>query len=259
MPDVLDPVTPASAQTHYDKARARIIEDTLASFGAPGHIVEVHHGPAVTQFGVEPDFVESRNGKTRVRVAKIVSLTDDLALALAAPTIRIQAPVPGKAYVGIEVPNSELTMVTLRELIESEAFRKIKTPLRFAFGKDVAGKPVFADLSAMPHLLIAGTTNSGKSVLVNAILTSLLLNNSPDDLRLVLVDPKRVELTGYNGIPHLLAPVVVDADRVVGALQWMLREMDLRYKRFAAASVRNIVDYNRQIRRPSALPGGGHR
>jgi S-DNA-T family DNA segregation ATPase FtsK/SpoIIIE len=195
---------------------------------------------------VEPDFVENRAGRTRVRVSKIVNLADDLALSLAAPSIRIQAPVPGKAYVGIEVPNTELTLVSLRELIENDAFRKIKSSLRFALGKDVAGKPVCADLTAMPHLLVAGTTNSGKSVLVNAILTSLLLNNTPADLRLLLVDPKRVELTGYNGVPHLLAPVVVDAERVVGALQWVLREMDARYKKFSKAGARNILDYNQK-------------
>ena len=244
--DILDPASPALVQSHYDKDRARIIEETLASFGTPAHIVEIHRGPAVTQYGVEPDFIESRNGRTRVRVAKIVNLADDLALALAAPSIRIQAPVPGKAYVGIEVPNSELSLVSLRELIETDAFKKIKSTLRFAFGKDVAGKPVCADLTNMPHLLVAGTTNSGKSVLVNAILTSLLLNNSPRDLRLVLVDPKRVELTGYNGIPHLLAPVVVDAERVAGALQWVLREMDSRYKRFASSGARNINDFNQK-------------
>ncbi|HCS39416.1 MAG TPA: cell division protein FtsK [Anaerolineaceae bacterium] len=244
--DILDPASPAGIQSHYDKDRARIIEETLASFGAPGHIVEIHRGPAVTQFGVEPDFIENRAGRTRVRVSKIVGLSDDLALAMAAKSIRIQAPVPGKAYVGIEVPNTELTLVSLRELLENEAFRKIKSSLRFALGKDVAGRPICADLTAMPHMLVAGTTNSGKSVLVNAILTSLLLNNSPSELRLLLVDPKRVELTGYNGIPHLLGPVVVEADRVVGALQWCLHEMDTRYKKFAKAGARNIVDYNKK-------------
>ena len=244
--EILDPATPAAVQSHYDRDRARIIEETLASFDAPSRIVEIHRGPAVTQFGVEPEFIETRTGRTRVRVAKIVNLADDLALALSAPSIRIQAPVPGKAYVGIEVPNTELSLVSLRELIETDVFKKIRSSLRFAFGKDVAGKPVCADLTAMPHLLIAGTTNSGKSVLVNSILTSLLLNNTPLDLRLVLVDPKRVELTGYNGIPHLLAPVVVDAERVAGALQWVLREMDSRYKRFSAAGVRNLMDYNRR-------------
>ena len=242
--DILDPATPATIQSHYDKDRARIIEETLASFGAPAHIVEIHRGPAVTQFGVEPDFIENRSGRTRVRVAKIVSLEHDLALSLAAPSIRIQAPVPGKGYVGIEVPNSELSLVSLRELVETETFRKVKSNLRFALGKDVAGKPVCADLAAMPHLLIAGTTNSGKSVLVNAILTSLLLNNTPSDLRLLLVDPKRVELTGYNGVPHLLAPVVVDAERVTGALQWVLKEMGQRYQKFSDSGVRNIAGYN---------------
>ena len=244
--EILDPSSPTAVQSHYDRDRARIIEETLASFDAPSRIVEIQRGPAVTQYGVEPEFVESRSGRTRVRVAKIVSLADDLALALSAPSIRIQAPVPGKAYVGIEVPNSELSLVSLRELIETEAFKKVRSNLRFAFGKDVAGKPICADLASMPHLLIAGTTNSGKSVLVNAILTSLLLNNTPLDLRLVLVDPKRVELTGYNGIPHLLAPVVVDAERVAGALQWVLREMDSRYKRFSKEGVRNILDFNRK-------------
>jgi len=242
--DILDPATPSTIQSHYDKDRARIIEETLASFGAPAHIVEIHRGPAVTQFGVEPDFIENRAGRTRVRVAKIVALEHDLALSLAAPSIRIQAPVPGKGYVGIEVPNSELSLVSLRELVETETFRKIKSNLRFALGKDVAGKPICADLANMPHLLIAGTTNSGKSVLVNAILTSLLLNNTPAEMRLLLVDPKRVELTGYNGVPHLLAPVVVDAERVTGALQWVLKEMGQRYQKFSDANVRNIAGYN---------------
>jgi len=244
--DILDLATPAVVQSHYDQGRARIIEETLASFDAPGRIVEIQRGPAVTQYGVEPEFIESRGGRTRVRVSKIAGLANDLALALSAPSIRIQAPVPGKAYIGIEVPNSELSLVSLRELIETDAYKKIRSSLRFAFGKDVAGKPICADLTSMPHLLIAGTTNSGKSVLVNAILTSLLLNNSPLDLRLVLVDPKRVELTGYNGIPHLLAPVVVDAERVAGALQWVLGEMDSRYRRFAEEGVRNIMDHNRK-------------
>lgn len=242
--DILDPATPSTIQSHYDKDRARIIEETLASFGAPAHIVEIHRGPAVTQFGVEPDFIENRAGRTRVRVAKIVALEHDLALSLAAPSIRIQAPVPGKGYVGIEVPNSELSLVSLRELLETETFRKIKSNLRFALGKDVAGKPICTDLANMPHLLIAGTTNSGKSVLVNAIITCLLLNNTPADLRLLLVDPKRVELTGYNGVPHLLAPVVVDAERVTGALQWVLKEMGQRYQKFSDANVRNIAGYN---------------
>jgi S-DNA-T family DNA segregation ATPase FtsK/SpoIIIE len=243
---ILDPATPVTIQTHLDKDRARTIEETLASFSAPSHVVEIHRGPTVTQFGVEPDFIETRNGRMRVRVAKIVSLSDDLALALAAPSIRIQAPVPGRSYVGIEVPNTEIAVVGLREVIESEAYRKVKSSLKLALGKDVAGKPICADLTSMPHLLIAGTTNSGKSVCVNSILSSLLLTNSPSELRLVLVDPKRVELTGYNHIPHLLAPVVVDPERVIGALQWVIREMDARYHKFNAAGVRNISEFNRR-------------
>jgi S-DNA-T family DNA segregation ATPase FtsK/SpoIIIE len=148
--------------------------------------------------------------------------------------------------VGLEVPNTEIAVVGLREVIESEAYRKIKSSLKLALGKDVAGKPICADLTSMPHLLIAGTTNSGKSVCVNSILSSLLLNNSPAEMRLLLVDPKRVELTGYNRIPHLLAPVVVDADKVVGALQWVIREMDARYHKFAKAGVRNILEFNKR-------------
>ena len=243
---ILDPASPVAIQGHLDKDRARIIEETLASFSAPGHIVEIHRGPTITQYGVEPDFIETRTGKMRVRVSKISSLENDLALALAASSIRIEAPVPGKSYVGIEVPNSEIAMVGLREVLESDSYRKVKSSLKLALGKDVAGKPVCADLTNMPHLLIAGTTNSGKSVCVNSILSSLLLNNSPAQLRMLLVDPKRVELTGYNHIPHLLAPVVVDADKVVGALQWVIREMEGRYHKFSKAGVRNIVEFNKR-------------
>ncbi|MBN1372458.1 MAG: DNA translocase FtsK [Anaerolineaceae bacterium] len=244
--EILDPPTIESVRTNVEHERAKLIEDTLASFGAPVHVVEVHRGPTVTQYGVEPDFIETRNGRTRVRVGKIAALVDDLALALAAQRIRIQAPVPGRSYVGIEVPNAEVTRVMLREVIESEGFQKLRSPLRFALGKDVAGKSISYDLASMPHLLVAGTTGSGKSVLVNAILSCFLLNNSPADLRMILVDPKRVELTGYNGIPHLLAPVIVEAEKVVGALQWVQREMDARYHRFSQLGVRNIQEHNKK-------------
>jgi DNA segregation ATPase FtsK/SpoIIIE, S-DNA-T family len=242
--DILDPATIEAAKSNQDAERGKVIEETLASFGAPVRVVETQRGPTVTQFGVEPLYLENRSGRTRVRVAKIVALADDLALALAAPRIRIQAPVPGRNFVGIEVPNLEVSRVMLRDVMESDAFRKIKSPLGFALGKDVAGHGRPYDLAAMPHLLIAGTTGSGKSVCVNSILTCLLINNSPAQLRMILVDPKRVELTGYNGIPHLLAPVVVDAEQVIGALQWVQREMDARYHRFSQVGARNIVDYN---------------
>ncbi|MEL7645443.1 MAG: DNA translocase FtsK, partial [Anaerolineaceae bacterium] len=169
---------------------------------------------------------------------------DDLALALKASRIRIQAPVPGRGYIGIEVPNSRTSIVSMDELVESPSFNTNPNPLKFPLGKNVAGQPYTADLADMPHLLIAGTTGSGKSVCLNAMLASYLLTLTPDQIRFMMVDPKRVELTGYNGIPHLLAPVIVDAEKVVGALQWMQREMDLRYRMFAEANVRNITEYN---------------
>jgi S-DNA-T family DNA segregation ATPase FtsK/SpoIIIE len=247
--DILDPGGESAVNEDFIQQRARLIEDTLASFGAPAQVVAISRGPTITQFGVEPLFLESRGGvRTRVRVSKIASLADDLALALAAPRIRIQAPVPGHSYVGIEVPNEEMTRVALRDILEGEVFKNFRKPLAFALGRDVAGMPSIASIESMPHLLIAGTTGSGKSVCVNSILTCMLLYHTPDDLRLVLVDPKRVELTGYNGVPHLLGPVVVEMERVIGALQWITREMDKRYHMFAQAGSRNIVDYNAKMK-----------
>lgn len=250
--NILDEGSAPEVNDEFIQQRARLIEETLASFGAPAQVVEISRGPAITQFGVEPLFVETRNGRKRVRVNKISALADDLALALSAPRIRIQAPVPGRGFVGIEVPNEEMTLVALRDILEGEIFQRKRSSMSFAIGRNVAGLPQIASLDSMPHLLIAGTTGSGKSVCVNAILTSFLLHNSPDDLRLVLVDPKRVELTNYNGIPHLLAPVIVEVDRVVNTLKWMTREMDKRYHLFAKIGARNIGDYNARIK----LQGG---
>ena len=247
--EILEPGAVSRADETFDRERARLIEETLRVFGAPAQVVEINRGPVITQFGVEPDFIEGRGGRrTKVKVSKISSLADDLALALAAPSIRIEAPVPSKGYVGIEVPNTEVSLVALREVIEAQNFQKMRTRLKLGLGIDVSGGSVIADLAAMPHLLIAGTTGSGKSVCVNAIISCLLLQNTPDELKFVMVDPKRVELTYYNGIPHLMAPVVVELERVVSALQWVSREMDRRYHLFAQVGVRNIGDYNRRVK-----------
>ena len=245
--EILNPVQVPINEDESDLDRARVIEETLRSFSTPARVVEIRRGPSITMFGVEPDYIENSKGKTRVRVNKITGLADDLALALRAPRIRIQAPVPGKGYVGVEVPNTKTTLVSLLEIIESNTFINNKSALKFALGKDVSGQPFTADLASMPHLLIAGTTGSGKSVCVNAILAGYLLTLTPEQLRIVLVDPKRVELTGYNGVPHLLAPVIVDAEKVIGALNWMQREMDMRYRNFSEIGVRNITEYNLKV------------
>ena len=230
------------------REQVEIIEHTLDSFGAPAKVVEINQGPTVTQFGVEPQFIERRSGKrTKVKVGKIAGLADDLALALAAHSVRVEAPVPGKGYVGLEVPNPQKMLVSLRDVMDSTAFSRISSPLGLGLGQNVSGRPVAADLAKMPHLLIAGATGSGKSVCVNSIIACLLLQNTPEQLRMVMVDPKRVELTGYNGIPHLVAPVVVNMERVIGTLQWALREMDMRYQKLAEAGARNITDYNRKV------------
>ncbi|MCJ7568704.1 MAG: DNA translocase FtsK 4TM domain-containing protein, partial [Anaerolineales bacterium] len=246
---ILERGVASRADETVDRERARLIEETLRVFGAPSRIVEINRGPVITQFGVEPDFIEGRGGRrTKVKVSKISALADDLALALAAPSIRIEAPVPSKGYVGIEVPNTDVSLVALRDVLEAKSSQNIHTTLKLGLGKDVSGGAVIADLAAMPHLLIAGTTGSGKSVCVNAIISCLLLQNTPDELRFVMVDPKRVELTYFNGIPHLMAPVVVELERVVSALQWVSREMDRRYHLFAQVGVRNIGDYNRGVK-----------
>ncbi len=227
------------------RKRIEIIEETLASFGVPGRVVEVNQGPVVTQFGVEPGYIERRDGKRiKVKVSKIQALADDLALALAAAPIRVEAPVPGKSIVGIEVPNTKPSLVALREVMESEVFQRLDSKLKIALGRDVSGHPVAADLATMPHLLIAGTTGSGKSVCINSITTCLLCNNTPDELKLLMVDPKMVELTVYNGLPHLLAPVVVDVEQALRMLHWVISEMDGRYRKFASVRARDIEEYN---------------
>jgi S-DNA-T family DNA segregation ATPase FtsK/SpoIIIE len=232
------------------RQRVHIIEETLASFGVEVKVREINQGPAVTQFSVEPGYMATRDAKgnlRKVRVSRIVNLTNDLALALAAAPIRIEAPIPGRPYVGIEVPNISKTIVTLRSIMESPVFQQRAGILKIGLGRNVAGKPVVVDLTAMPHLLIAGATGSGKSVCINAIVSCLLCTHTPDTLRLLMIDPKMVELVNYNGIPHLLAPVVTELERVIGVLNWATREMDRRYKEFSKAGARNIASYNQKV------------
>jgi S-DNA-T family DNA segregation ATPase FtsK/SpoIIIE len=217
---------------------ASVIEKTLQSFGIEARVAEVNLGPAVTQYALELAL--------GTKVAKITSLANDLALATEAPTgqIRIEAPIPGRNLVGIEIPNRSLEVVTLRTLLASDTMHKSKSKLAVSMGLDVSGSPVVADIAKMPHVLVAGTTGSGKSVLINAFITSLLFRGSPAEVRLILVDPKRVEFTAYNGIPHLLTPVIVEPEKILSALKWAMNEMDRRYKLFAERGVRNIEGYN---------------
>jgi S-DNA-T family DNA segregation ATPase FtsK/SpoIIIE len=233
---------------------AGLIEKTLADFGLPARVVDFRTGPAVTQFAVEPGFIETvgQDGdlkRQKVRVSQISALASDLALTLSAPTLRIEAPVPGRAYVGIEVPNRRQGLVSLRPLLESNVFQSIGSPLAIALGRDVAGAPVAADLALMPHLLIAGTTGSGKSVCITAIASTLVFENSPEDLHLVMVDPKMVELIRFNGLPHLIGKVETDLERIIGVLRWCMLEMDRRYRLLEEVKARDIDAYNRRVRR----------
>ncbi|MBK6319800.1 MAG: DNA translocase FtsK [Dehalococcoidia bacterium] len=281
--EMLNAPIPSVHRKHDNAARAQLIVDTLASFGVDATVVEINEGPTVTQFGVEPGWevrskdvlLKDEQGKsmltpdgrprservevsrTRVRVNRITALQNDLALALAAPSLRIEAPVPGRAIVGIEVPNDSASLVGLRAVMETREFTELasKSKLAMALGKGVSGVPVVADLAKMPHLLIAGSTGSGKSVCMNAIIAGIMMNATPNQVRFVMVDPKRVELIGYSGIPHMaFSEVIVDMDKVVGALQAVVGEMDARYKKFASVAVRNLEAYNKHPRVLIKLP-----
>ncbi len=220
------------------RRNAAIIEKTLESFGIQSKVAEVNTGPAVTQYAIEIAL--------GTKVSKITSLSSDLALALAAPTgqVRIEAPIPGRNLVGIEIPNRGLEFVTLKKMLQSDSMKRAKSKLTVALGLDVSGSPMTADIGKMPHVLVAGTTGSGKSVLINAWISSLLFRTTPSEVRLIMIDPKRVELIGYNGIPHLLTPVIVEPDKILSALRWAMNEMEDRYKRFAEVGVRNIDGFN---------------
>jgi S-DNA-T family DNA segregation ATPase FtsK/SpoIIIE len=236
--DLLSESPGSKAERGDVKKVAAIIEKTLQSFGIDARVAEVNLGPAVTQYALELAL--------GTKVSKITSLANDLALATEAPTgqIRIEAPIPGRNLVGIEIPNRSLEVVTLRTMLSSAIMQKGKSKLTVSMGLDVSGAPVVADISKMPHVLVAGTTGSGKSVLINAFISSLLFRASPAEVKLILVDPKRVEFTAYNGIPHLLTPVIVEPEKILSALKWAMGEMDRRYKLFAERGVRNIEGYN---------------
>ncbi len=234
---LLEDVAARSSDRGMDHERnAAIIVGKLASFNIQSRVVKWNAGPVVTQYEVEPD--------PSIKVSRIKGLADDLAMALAARTIRIEAPIPGKSVVGIEIPNMDFNVVAIRRILEDPEVAAIPSRIAFALGRDVAGHARAADLAKMPHLLIAGATGSGKSVMVNALIASLLIRARPDEVRLILVDPKRVELADYNGIPHLMVPVITESDRARAALKWAVGEMENRYRRFAGAAARNITAYN---------------
>ena len=236
--DILEGSEGGKADRGDIKGNAAVIEKTLESFGITAKVVEVNLGPAVTQYALEVAL--------GTKLSKITALERDLALALAAPTgtIRIEAPIPGRSLIGIELPNKSPEFVPLKKMMQASDMKEAKSKLTVSLGLDVSGKPVVADLSVMPHILIAGQTGSGKSVCINSFLASLLFRASPSEVKLILVDPKRVELTSYNSVPHLLTPVIVEPQNVISALRWILAEMDRRYKLFAQAGARNISGFN---------------
>ena len=223
------------------RATAQKLEETLQNFGVGVHVTNASCGPSVTRYELQPD--------QGVKVSRIVGLADDIKLNLAVADLRIEAPIPGKAAVGIEVPNQENTAVMLRDLLESPEFEKSASPITFAVGKDIAGKTVVADIAKMPHLLVAGSTGSGKSVCINTLIMSIIYKSDPDEVKLILVDPKVVELSVYNGIPHLMIPVVTDPKKAAGALNWAVAEMEKRYKLFAEYNVRDLKGFNAKVER----------
>jgi DNA segregation ATPase FtsK/SpoIIIE, S-DNA-T family len=244
--DLLEEGSAARSGKDEVMRNTRVIEETLAHFNIVAKVVEVSVGPVVTRYELKP--------AAGVKLSRIEALDSDLSLALAARTLRIEAPVPGKSVVGIEVPNLAIGMVTLKDVAETAMFKDASSKLTVALGRDVAGSPIVADLAKLPHLLIAGQTGSGKSVSINSVICSLLLTATPDDVRLILCDPKRVELAGFNNIPHLVVPVVTDHDKILNALYWAVGEMDRRYRLFARATARNIDAYNAARSGPDRVP-----
>lgn len=255
--------TTARADERTINQTAGLLMKTLSEFGIPATVIGYRVGPSVTQFAVQPGFIKKPGSdeedvqQMKVRVAQIASLEKDLALALSAQRLRIEAPVPGKAYVGIEVPNMNSSVVRLRALLEADSFYKNNAPLMLALGRDVSGNPLNADLSRMPHLLIAGSTGSGKSVCITALATCLAMNNTPDELKMVMIDSKMVELIRFNGLPHLYGKVETQLDRILGVLRWIVVEMEHRYRLLESAHARDLDAYNRKVTRKEdgvALP-----
>jgi S-DNA-T family DNA segregation ATPase FtsK/SpoIIIE len=255
--------TAARADERTINQTAGLIMKTLDEFGISATVIGYRVGPAVTQFAVQPGFIKKSGSdeedaqQMKVRVAQIASLEKDLALALSAERLRIEAPVPGKPYVGIEVPNTHSSVVRLKSLLESETFHKVGTPLAIALGRDVSGHPLVADLARMPHLLIAGATGSGKSVCITALAACLTMNNAPEDLRMVMIDSKMVELLRFNGLPHLYGKVETNIERILGVLRWVVLEMEHRYRLLEASHSRDLESYNRKQTRKAdgvALP-----
>ena len=236
--ELLDPNPHGASRRNLSELQNNVerLEKTLNDFGVKGKIADVSCGPAITQYEFQP--------AAGVKVSKIVNLSDDIALSMAVAGVRIEAPIPGKAAVGIEIPNKATSMVCLREVVESDVFQNSKSKLTVALGKDISGKPIIADLAKMPHLLIAGSTGSGKSVCMNALINSILYKATPDEVKFLMVDPKKVELGNYNGIPHLISPVVTDAKKAASALRWAVHEMERRYELFASNGVKDMQRFN---------------
>jgi len=234
--DLLNPAVEISEYKDIQEDNSRVLEEVLHNFGISCQVVNVSRGPVVTRYELVP--------APGVKISRIVNLADDIALALAAKDVRIEAPIPGKSAVGIEVPNKQARVVGFREVIESDEYRNHQSPLKVALGVDISGHPVVADIMKMPHLLVAGATGSGKSVCVNSLIFSILFNATPEKVKLLLIDPKMVELSNFNGIPHLLAPVVTDSRAAASFLKWTVKEMETRYELFAARGVRDIAAYN---------------
>lgn len=241
--DLLDSPPPIEERKIKEdfEANARILEETLADFDIEAKVVTFNKGPVITRYELEP--------APGVKIHRITSLNDNIALAMKAQSVRIVAPIPGKGTIGVEVPNSSSTLVYLKEVLDSKEYKDPKSKLKLALGKDIAGTPVIADLATMPHLLIAGATGSGKTVCINSLIMSLLFNSTPDDLKFIMIDPKRVELAVFNNMPHLLSPVVTDHKKVASTLEWIVNEMDSRYELFAKSGVRNIDLYNEKFGR----------